>query len=287
MTSHRGKGVVIDLSNVIVGNKYGNKPPSVQFGNMTFDRTDNTKLELMLANELLGTLQSVYNVQIKNVTSVTDDPPDIKFEISYSMYGLEISEVLPKRLLQRENIISNLKKEIIAQLGPKKDFRNLIISVTLNHEDSGELKFHKLSHEIVILVLKNISNVVRENPLFLELSKERGRVRLQRSDLSEDPRIKNKNEPLILFSATNAYFEGDDEIRCIVEERLAEKFLYSFDQPTWLLLWTNHFSMHLYEEDIFNIICEYCEKYPCNYNRLFFRNYGNDKYHEFTRFDDF
>lgn len=260
------------------------KPAQLIQSKQLFSRKDKRDLELKIGSEFLSIIAKNPKVQISNIRPNDYDPPDILFSINGVEHGMELSELIIDNRVEKDILIQSAKNKILSNLVFDDKTRNLIVSITLENDYAKKINPQKVSTLILGYLNDLLSREENEISKMDFLPGTKILVQTYRGDLTGDPRIESVNQPLIVFSAQNVSFVPDDDIPIMVNDRLSEKCTQSVISPCLLFLWSNHFSLRLYDKEILVSISEYCKNNPNPYELIIYHPLNGDYYQAFKKF---
>lgn len=235
-------------------------------------RSDKKTLELMIAKTFLSHLSSHEGSKNDMFRSSDSDPPDILFRYNGDEKGLELAELAPVNRLEKDSIIKRLKRDIVSCLNLGNHTRGYVVNILLANDYADKLRpgrIHKELAEVLNELFAEHDRATEHVDVPKVLKHIVKHITVFKEDLTGDPRIENDNEPLIIFGAQSTLLIPEDDCPSIVEKRLSRKGLHDLDMPTWLVLWSNHHSLHSLRDGLDNAIGCYLKKHPMNYERIF------------------
>lgn len=243
-------------------------------------RDDKPQLEQRLANVLLTAIGRIEGVDFIESRINRPDPPDVTSVYGGKTIGIEISELMPSYRLEKDAIIRQLRSDALAQLEIGLHTRDLVFNVSC-HDDYakqfrpgrwvGPLLGQTLSGQVgdrgAVALPPKLQTVVSSVTCFRD------------ANVANNTLVK-ENEPLILFGAQNTSIDPVADFPSMVAERLDRKCQYRFDRPTWLLLWSWHFSMSGFGPQVGDSLQSYFAQRLSPYHRVFYFHYGGDQLYE-------
>jgi len=95
-------------------------------------------------------------------------------------------------------------------------------------------------------------------------------VRVEPWDLTDDPRIQRRDEPLLIFTAQHTFVVPDRDFPKLLEERVGRKRRYDLAGDTWLLLWSNHYAFGPLKDDLVRHISACVDQHCIPHQRIFY-----------------
>jgi len=259
--------VIFDLAAMYGGAKFIPSTP--------LPRHDKKVLEFTMANTLLRSLAKPRGSQIAAIRSNPNDPPDVLFEINHQTVGLEMAELLPENRLERDAIIAQLKERILQELPLGPHTRDWVITVMLADDYAAKMRL-RLEGELAAALNGFFSSscagvrAAKELPIPACVEHSIRCVHVVPCDLAGDPRVKTRDQPLIIFSAQNTNVVPDRDFPPMLEAVLGRKACHDLALRTWLLLWSNHHSLGPLNDELLRYIEVYVQQHEIRYERVFY-----------------
>ena len=240
----------------------------------SLSRRDKMALELWLATNLLSAIAQNESLFIEGITSNPNDPPDIYFDLLGQRHGVELTELLPERRLERDAAVQRAKEDIISQLPVGELTRDWVISISLQSEFKARLRLdfaNQLAGEITGTLRglgpRREPTIV---PLPIELRSVLHSVHLHPTDLTDDPRLSARDSPLVVFSAQHTFIVPDRDFPRMIERCMKRKAFVSLAVPTWLLMWSSHYALPPGHGELVHYMDLFVQQNELPYERIFY-----------------
>ena len=215
------------------------------------------------------------SLTITNVRNADVDPPDVCFVSDGEEHGLELTELLPENRLERDAIIRQLTTKVLSSLSFGSATRDWVISITLVDDYASKLRVSP-ADELVRVLVNFFSDLQPEQrapttvPVPPALRRQVRRIDAQRWDLTADPRIGNRDEPLMIFTAQHTNIVPDQDFPAMLRATVGPKALHDIALPTWLLIWSHHYALAALQKDLVPFIEEFVQSMLNTYLRIFY-----------------
>lgn len=236
-------------------------------------RNDKSRLEVDLANMALDALSSAEETKVENIRSNPSDPPDVLFELNEKEIGIELSELLPENRLWKDAVLQRLREDILRRIPQDHKTKDCVVTIMLKDDYASQIQIQGCAPRLASVLTACFEEPSpRPNGITVpaELQSYVSLITFTTCDLSADPRIKNEMEPLIVFSAQHANIVPARDFPEMVDKIVRKKELHDLSSPTWLLLWSSHYSLGPLTEQLVEQIDEYFLANPTNYDRVFY-----------------
>ncbi len=240
------------------------------------DRSHKAALELNLANFLLRSLTAEEGITVTEIRSNPNDPPDVLFEVGEQTLGMELAELLPENRLERDDILRRVKQKVLALLQFSEKTKDWVVTIWLVDDYASRIS---LPHCETALATALDAFFVRvtpnarsraEIPVPGALDDYVDLITVEPCDLSGDPRVRSRIEPLIVFTAQHTNVVPDREFPQLIHQVVQRKELHDLTMPTWLLLWSNHYAFGPLRDHLVKHIDQYLTTHPSKYARVFY-----------------
>jgi hypothetical protein len=207
-----------------------------------------------------------------DIRSNPADPPDVLFAYDGAERGLELAELLPERRLEKDKIISKLRRDIISHLRLSEKSRGFVVNISLRDDYAAKLRPGQIDRALadtlneffdregkkatIIAVPERLQAIVHRISVFCE-------------DLTGDPRIEDDCEPLLVFAAQHTMLIPEEDCPAMVELQLRRKLHHDLSIPTWLLLWSDHQALASLRQDLDRAVRTCLLLNPVKYERVF------------------
>lgn len=236
-------------------------------------RHDKHLLNLAIAESFLSHLSDQDGSVIDEIKSIDNDPPDVTFTYNGVHCGMELTELLPVNRLEKDDIIRRLKRNIVSQLCLSTQTCGYVVNIFLQNDYAGKLRPGHHIHTPIAAALNAFFSEPDHSTEHIDVPSQLqhvvSQISVYKADLAEDLRIKDENEPLIVFGAQNTSLIPEEDCPSIVQTRLSKKGLHSFEMPTWLVLWSNHYALRSLRNELDDAIGDYLKSHPMKYERRF------------------
>lgn len=238
-------------------------------------RHDKKAVELVVANKFLQSLQDPGKGEFADIQSNSKDPPDILFEMDHETIGLELTELLPQNRLERTAVIRKFKQRILQKLALGPHSRDWLISIMLAEDYAAKIRL-RCEAELAAALDAFFSSSHRgvrtqkELPIPGSVQHSIRRVHALPWDLTGDPRIQTRDQPLIIFSAQHTLVVPDRDFPTMLETVVGRKARHDLALRTWLLLWSNHQAFGSLNDELVRHIKLYLRQHEIRYERLFY-----------------
>lgn len=256
--------IVIDLASMAGTLKY---VPGV-----VLPRSDIPLLERTVANAFLSHLSQHDGSCVADLRSNDDDPPDVTFTYNGLLRGLELSEVVPEHSLEKNAIIGQLRRNILARITVGERTAGFVVSIHFFNDYTSKFRPGRIEANLAAGIdafFELGDRTATEIQVPYCLREAVARISVYRADLAGDPRLADDREPLIVFGAQNTLLVVEDDCPAIVARALSEKQFHDPGIPTWLLLWSNHYSLMSLRDGLDNAVGRYLQSHPMKYERVF------------------
>lgn len=236
------------------------------------DRNDKCQLELKLANECLQVLDPKESPAYTNIESNPNDPPDVTFSNDGIPHGMELCEILPPNRLESDAIIRGLKRNLVSRLRLSQRTKDQVINIGLADCYADKIRPGAIEDALAKSLnhfFEYGDDAVRSLEVPASISTKVTRITLSRTDLTNDLRINDPCEPLIIFDAQATQIYPDEDCPRMVETLLARKRRHYLNMPTWLLLWSDHSAIYPVLKELNDAIKGYIDAHELSYERIF------------------
>ncbi len=257
--------IIFDLS---AGHGSARFLPGVSLG-----RSDKSRLEEELASVLLEALAIAEEAKVENVRANLSDPPDIIFELNEQEIGIELSELLPENRLEKDAVLQRIRKDLVRRIPQNHKSKDCVITIMLKNDYASKIQIPRFSPRLASVLtacFEEPSPLPTSIAIPMELQSYVSLITLTPCDLSADPRIENAMEPLIIFSAQHTNILPERDFPEMVDKIVSRKEMHDLSSPTWLLLWSSHYSLGPLTEELIDQIDKYLLANPTNYDRVFY-----------------
>jgi len=239
-------------------------------------------MEVMIATSVLEGIAKQHQLTIKNIQSNNpNDPPDVRFEIDSIGYGIELTELTLPNRLEINSIIRRLKDSILSQLPIGDVTKDWVVSVSLDTDNANKVRGRGLEKQIAetLKTFFSSDDIKTDRTHVLTLPNNRGKLAVYQADLSDEPGIQQRNEPLIVFSALNVTMYPDEDIPKMVEKALKGKFLIRSNELLWLLVWSEHMALTSFDNEILEAIKQYSTAHPHSFANIIYISLFNNTWY--------
>ncbi len=235
-------------------------------------RNDKRLLERTIANILLTHLCQREGATFSDMASCTTDPPDVIFKYNGHRRAMELSELVPENRFEKDAILRNLRRDILAGLTLGDHTTGFVVTISLANDYATKIRprrIHTHLSDALGAFLAHHDPDAQSVDVPESLRDIVTRISVFREDLTGDPRLGDPRNPLIVFGAQHTMLIPEDDCPEIVASRLSRKGLHDVAEPTWLVLWTNHHALECCRNELDNAICHYLQRCPLKYERVF------------------
>jgi hypothetical protein len=235
-------------------------------------RNNKAELELLITKRLLLGLSQPQGVEFGNLQSNPNDPPDVTFTLNGALHGIELCELLPENRLETDAIVIKLRKSILNGLVLGEHTAGLVVTVSLFDDDAGKLRPGRIAPTLADALNQFFSAGYKEGlvPIPESVRCAVRSIRVFHEPLNKgDSRLEDERHPLILFQAQNTMIVPETDCALIAEKQLRRKVLHDLSCPTWLVLWTVHFALSQFREELDNAILGYLRSNRVRFDRVF------------------
>jgi len=186
--------------------------------------------------------------------------------------GMELSELLPENRLEKDSIILRLRRDIISRLTLSESTSGFVVTISLTNDYAARIRPGRIDAALAEALSKFFehgdpqANMIDVPTQIQDTVKH---ISVFRENMTDDPRLEDDREPLIVFGAQSTMLIPEDDCPAIVETRLSRKGLHDQTIPTWLLLWSNHHSLAPLRDEMDKAIGSYLRTRPIPYERIF------------------
>lgn len=279
MVETRQMHVILDLASFVGTMQYvgGRQLPR--------DTRSEPLVERHLANLLVSAIGHGEGVAIGEVRTNRPDPPDVVVDYGGQSIGVEVTELLPSYRLEKDAIIRQLRRDTLAQLPIGPNTRDLVINVNCRDDYAKEFRPGRwvgpmLGKSLAAFLDGEVhgrGTIALSPKLAIAVSSV---SYFRDENVPANPLILRKDEPLILFGAQCTPINPTADFPVMVAERLDRKCGHKVDRTTWLLLWSEHYSMEQFQLDIVTALRAYFAVRQSPYQRTFYFHYGAAKIYE-------
>lgn len=238
-------------------------------------RQDKQKLELECATILLDHLSANGEHRVEKVRPNPTDPPDVLFDSSGTTRGVELVELVPEGRLAKDHQIGMFRDQVLNALRFGPNTRNWQVNVFMADDYASRLAPQRSAAPDLAGVLSAFFDTepdgrTVELPIPTALREVIRRVSATRTTLSDDPRVRAKDAPLITLGAQHTRIVPDDDFPPLLDATLGRKLLHNLDSPTWLLIWSHHPAFAPLRHDLVHHIGKWFFTRPSGYERIFY-----------------
>ena len=229
-------------------------------GRIQLPRHSKTALELTIADTALNVLSKHENSKLNDLQSNPNDPPDVFFEWNNITIGAEVVELLPPNRLGKDAAIRKFKQELISKLSLGEATRDRVINIFLDDDSCEIVNLRGFSRQLAPFIQDALKSTADEHSV-LRFVREKDEatvtITIYQHNLSEDTRISERDEPLIVLGAQNTTMIPERDLPQIVENTLQSKMRMHFDMPMWLIAWNYHPAFFGHSQELRSHLSQY------------------------------
>ncbi len=242
------------------------------------------KRELFVAKQFLCQLAERENATLNDIQINDTDPPDVVFDWNETRFGLEITELLPRKRRDKDAVIRLFRKHFEDRSAQHPMRGDRIIRIRFVNDHAEKLTLPRGLSGLVTEIEGRIND--ESLPLSIKIPSECCRVIhsicIEGVQLCDHPNRIAGSGPILLFPADDTALIPEDDIPKIVKLTVDSKLIQDVAKNTWLLVFCHHPALAGFE----NMIAEaFVQRVSAinrpTYSRLFYRSITNERIRTF------